>query len=85
MEVLDKLKIHMKSKARMNVPFYWVVVMPIILPTLKIDVAKMEQHKLSKWVIGKVKRLSMYHHKIGGEKQSQWLIVSKLVQCVNHN
>jgi hypothetical protein len=43
MEVLDKFKIHQKRKARMNIAFCQMVVMPIIHPTLKIDVMKMEQ------------------------------------------
>jgi hypothetical protein len=43
MEVLDKFKIHSKSKARINIPFCWMVTMPIVHPNLNIDVMKMEQ------------------------------------------
>jgi len=43
MEVLDKFKIHQKRKARMNILFCWMLVMPIIHPTLKINVMTMEQ------------------------------------------
>jgi hypothetical protein len=69
MEVLDKFKIHPKSKAKMNILLCQMVVMPIVRPTLRIEVMKTEQ--ASKWVIG-TKGLSMYHHKIGKERLSLW-------------
>jgi len=43
MEVLDKFKIHKKRKAIMNILLCWMVVMPIIHPTLNINVTKMKQ------------------------------------------
>jgi hypothetical protein len=43
MEVLEKFKIHSKNKAKMNISFCWMVVMPIVCLALKIDVMKMEQ------------------------------------------
>jgi hypothetical protein len=42
MEVLDKHKIFPKQKARMNIPLSIMVSMPMVRPTLKIDVVKME-------------------------------------------
>ncbi len=43
MEVLEKHIIHLKAKARMNIPLYHMISMPIVRPTLKINVLKMEQ------------------------------------------
>ncbi len=43
MEVLDKHKITPKEKASMNIPLYMTISMPMVRPTLKIDVLKMEQ------------------------------------------
>jgi hypothetical protein len=43
MEMLDKFKIHSKIKAKMNIPFCRMVIMPIICLALKMDVMKMEQ------------------------------------------
>jgi hypothetical protein len=70
MEVLEKFKIHPKSKAKMNILLCQMVAMPIVCPTLRIEVMKMEQ--AFKWVIGRAKGLSMYHHKIGKERLSLW-------------
>jgi hypothetical protein len=42
-EILEKYKITPKCKARMHVPLYRMVPMPIVKPTLKIDILKMEQ------------------------------------------
>jgi hypothetical protein len=40
---LDKYKIFPKNKAKMNIPLWWLLFMPIVRPTLKINVLKMEQ------------------------------------------
>jgi hypothetical protein len=42
-KVLNRHKIHPKTKARMNVPFYHMISMLVVRLTLKIDVLKMEQ------------------------------------------
>jgi hypothetical protein len=42
-EVLERHKIHPKAKAQMNIPLYRMISMPIVRPTLKIDVIEMEQ------------------------------------------
>lgn len=42
-EIVEKHKLLPKHKARNNMPFYMMILMPIIHPTLKIDVLKMEQ------------------------------------------
>jgi hypothetical protein len=41
-EVLERHKIYPKAKVWMNIPFYHMISMPIVTPTLKIDVLKME-------------------------------------------
>jgi len=41
-EVLERHKIHPKGKARMNIPLYRMISMPVVRPSLKIDVFKME-------------------------------------------
>jgi hypothetical protein len=43
MEVLDKFKIHPKSKTIMIIPICWMVSRLVVHPTLKINVMKMEQ------------------------------------------
>ncbi len=40
---MDKYKIFPKNKAMMSIPLCWLLSMPIVRPTLKIDVLKMEQ------------------------------------------
>jgi hypothetical protein len=40
-KVLERHKIHPKTKIRMNIPFYHMISMLIVRPTL-IDVLKME-------------------------------------------
>jgi hypothetical protein len=42
-EILEKHKMLPKCKARIKMPFYKMISMPIVHPTLKIDVLKMEQ------------------------------------------
>jgi hypothetical protein len=42
-EIMEKHKMLPKHKAQINMPFYRMVSMPIVHPTLKIDVLKMEQ------------------------------------------
>jgi hypothetical protein len=42
-EVLERHKIHPKTKARMNITLCRMISMPIVRPTLKINVLKMEQ------------------------------------------
>jgi len=42
-KVTERHKIHPKAKAHMNIPLYLMISMPIVRPTLKIDVFKMEQ------------------------------------------
>ncbi len=42
-EVLERHKIHPKAKARMNIPLCRMISIPIVRPTLKINVLKMEQ------------------------------------------
>ncbi len=41
-KVLEKQKTHPKIKAWMNIPFYCMISMPIVRPTLNINVFKME-------------------------------------------
>jgi hypothetical protein len=41
-EVLERHKIYPKAKVWMNIPFYHMVSMPVVRPTVKIDVLKME-------------------------------------------
>jgi hypothetical protein len=41
-EVLERHKIHPKTKAAMNIPLYRIISMPVVKPTLKINVVKME-------------------------------------------
>jgi hypothetical protein len=42
-EVLERHKIHPKAKAHINIPLCYMISMPIVRPTLKINVLKMEQ------------------------------------------
>lgn len=42
-EILEKHKMLPKRKARIKMPLYKMISMPIVCPTLKIDVLKMEQ------------------------------------------
>jgi hypothetical protein len=42
-EVLERHKIHPKNKARMNIPLCCMISMPIVRPSLNINVRKMEQ------------------------------------------
>jgi hypothetical protein len=42
-EVLERHKIHTKVKAQMNIPLCHIISMPVVRPTLKINVLKMEQ------------------------------------------
>ncbi len=42
-EILEKHKMLPKRKARIKMPLYKMISMPIVRPTLKIDVLKMEQ------------------------------------------
>jgi hypothetical protein len=41
-EVLERHKIHPKDKAWVNIPLCRMISMPVVRPTLKIDVLKME-------------------------------------------
>jgi hypothetical protein len=41
-KVLKRHMIHPKAKARMNIPLHNMISMPIVRPTFKIDVPKME-------------------------------------------
>jgi hypothetical protein len=41
-QVLERHKIHTKAKARMNIPLCHMISMPVVRPTLKINVFKME-------------------------------------------
>jgi hypothetical protein len=41
-EMLKRYKIHLKAKVRMNIPLYCMISMPVVRPTLKINVFKME-------------------------------------------
>jgi hypothetical protein len=40
---MDKYKILLKNKAKMSIPFYWLLSMLIVKLALKINVLKMEQ------------------------------------------
>jgi hypothetical protein len=40
--ILEKYKMFPKHKAKMNMPFYKMILMFVICPALKIDVLKME-------------------------------------------
>jgi hypothetical protein len=42
-EILEKHKMLPKRKAQIKMPLYKMILMPIVCPTLKIDVLKMEQ------------------------------------------
>jgi hypothetical protein len=42
-EVLETHKIHPKAKARMNIPLCHMISMPVVKPTLKIDMLKIKQ------------------------------------------
>jgi hypothetical protein len=42
-EVLERHKIHPKAKAHVNIPLWYMISMPIVRLTLKVDVLKMEQ------------------------------------------
>jgi hypothetical protein len=42
-KVLERHKIHFKTKVWMNIPLYHMISMPVVKSTLKIDVLKMEQ------------------------------------------
>jgi hypothetical protein len=69
MEVLDKFKIHIKSKTRMIIPICQMVVRLIVHPTLKINVMKMEQTLMG---YKEGERVFMYTYKIDRERLSLW-------------